>query len=1358
MVDPVYKWKRFWSPRSGEINFGDGGYLIDPDSEWGHHYNPDLVDFDKISHLRCLILLGEPGIGKTHAIETEESKLIDKGHKKGYDILKLRLRSCTNIDKLFKHKTFSDWISGTYNLHIFLDSLDEGLLNIDILATLLVDGFEEFFDDYPDYINRLYLRITCRTAIFPKFLEGALAKIFGKESLGIYELAPLRRIDVIETLQTNGLDSNIFLEEVQRKGVSAFAIKPITLKFLINTYRRNNYRFPPEQKLSDLYLDGCRELCEEPPENDFRASKELINLDSDQRLIVAAKIAAVTIFANRSAIWIESGQGKISDEDVPLRILCQGDAIAKEREFPVTESAVRETLDTGLFSGRGENKCLGWVHQTYAEFMAAWCLKEHKLSLSEIMNLIIHPEDPDKRIVPQLYETVAWLASMIPEVFQEVMKTDPDILLQSDIGTTSEVDKAALVESLLKLYDEDKLVYHYRLSSSYEKLNHSELSKQLKPYICEYNKSIHSRYVAIEIAEECDVKSLQENLVDVALDSENDYWVKTRAVQAVGSIGDKNSKTRLKPLAFGENENDPEDELKAQVLKALYPNYITVEEVLNVLTQPKIQHTIGGRYQEFIAKEIGQHLTLTDLPLALNWLEKLLTRQQTRRCELSYPFTQLSDEIMIKAWEHLEDKNILEGFARISLIRLQKYEEIVDHYYHPAFKDNLIRNDNKRRSLIEAIISIIPENVQELYWLVNSISFDRTPIILNQDFQWILECCAVSQPEHKQKIYAKLIKLRFDINNAQQVNAFLTADEKNPLFFKAEFPSLLEPIVLGSDRAKKAESEYLEDMKILSHEEKPLLQPPPKKRIIIILNQIELVQINLWCRLCQAMILKPTSKHFNESYNPDLTNLPGWEEAEDITKIRIISAAKLYILQGEPENNSWVGTNSFYDSALYGYKALCLVSAKDNNFISTISPDIWKKWTPIIIDYPNADQYKDYRQYLISKAYKNAPDEFIRIVMILIDKENEQYSQIRHIVDQIRCCWDEHLGNIILEKLKDDKLTHESIESLLKYLLINQVNEAQIFAESLISLPPPKLAKERAKAITAAKMLMLYTKDASWSIIWSAIQQDREFGREVMESVSYSTSYKGTVEQKLKDECIADLYIFLVKEYPDVEEKQQNDSQDEEITGSKAWNITPKDSVKTWKDYIPERLQRRGTREACAALNKIIRELPELKDKLQWRLLDAEALVRRQTWKPYSPEEIIQLLSSKINYRDKSILSKGMTININGQVGVINSNSTVNGDQIVEQNNYSPDKNLIEAFDEIQQIINRITENYSTTTEAEKQIVVDKTVSEVKQNSMLMKRLNAAGKAFTFEAIKKASDLWWISPVVEAIKAAINPK
>ena len=166
MTNQVYPWKRFWCSRSGSINLGDNGYLYDPEAEWAKIYNPDLVTFEAICDLPCLALLGEPGIGKSHAIKVEQKEIISKVQKQGDQVLFLDLRSYGSEDRLirrlFESSEFTTWIGGEHHLHIFLDSFDECLLRVNTLATLLVDEFK----CQREKVNRLHIRIACRTAVW----------------------------------------------------------------------------------------------------------------------------------------------------------------------------------------------------------------------------------------------------------------------------------------------------------------------------------------------------------------------------------------------------------------------------------------------------------------------------------------------------------------------------------------------------------------------------------------------------------------------------------------------------------------------------------------------------------------------------------------------------------------------------------------------------------------------------------------------------------------------------------------------------------------------------------------------------------------------------------------------------------------------------------------------------------------------------------------------------------------------------------------------------------------------------------------------------------------------------------------
>src|SRR5690606_28580830 len=156
-----------------------------------------------------------------------------------------------------------------------------------------------------------------------------------------------------------------------------------TLDMLLRIYRQKG-GFPRRQ--ADLYAAGCRLLCEE--ENEYRRLAGQVGaLDADERMQIAGRIAAVTVFANKFAVWTGLDRGDVPESDIRLADL----RLAGDERTP-TAAQLRETLGTGLFSLRGPHR-IGWAHQTYAEFLAAWYLQSQGMTVSQFLSLLVHPGD-----------------------------------------------------------------------------------------------------------------------------------------------------------------------------------------------------------------------------------------------------------------------------------------------------------------------------------------------------------------------------------------------------------------------------------------------------------------------------------------------------------------------------------------------------------------------------------------------------------------------------------------------------------------------------------------------------------------------------------------------------------------------------------------------------------------------------------------------------------------------------------------------------------------------------------------------------------------------------------------------------
>ena len=1201
MSTHIYNWKRFWCSRSGNINLSDGGYLFDPDSEYRHIYNPDVVPFESISVIPCLILLGEPGIGKTHAMKTAQNAIHNKVKEEREQILCLDLRSYGTdmllIRNLFENTTFLSWIRGKHRLHLFLDSLDECLLRIDTLATLLVEEFKK----YP--VERLCLRIACRTADWPNSFENGLIHLWGKDAAGVYELAPLRRVDVIEAAKAHNLAPDVFLQEIDQKEIVPLAIKPVTLNFLINIYLKKGH-LPLTQ--SELYLQGCRLLCEET--NESRRDARLTGSFSiEQRLTISLRLAAITIFSNRYAIWTGVNRGDVPDEDITIQELCGGNEGIDGVQFQVTENAIKETLGTGLFSSRGPNR-MGWAHQTYAEFLAAMYLIKHEMTNAQIMSLFVHPGDPENKLVPQLHETAAWLAGMLPELFRKFMRINPEVLLRSDVAKADAKELASLVESLLKLYDEEELIDRdWDNQKRYKKLAHPNLAEQLRPYISDHTKCIIVRRVAINIAEACKLQTLQNDLADIALNQKQPLSIRKEAIYALGHIADDNTKIRLKPLATGNIEEDTNNELKGYSLQALWPNYIKAEELFANLTSIKRQRFFGA-YQYFLSYELARKLAPNVLPTALKWIECQESNHKSNHC-----FEKLEDSIILKAWEYIELPGVLPDFAKSVLILLKRHRRIVSNDIEQKFRNILSNenNDNNRRRVLEAILPLISNPEKDTIHL--------TPLVFSRDVMWMLERLRVEKSKEIHLIWADLINWAFDRKDAVQLDAIIVACQSNKTLAET-FSWLLKPIELNSSEAAKMKADYLERLKWQKrNKERPLLEPSPAERVAELLNECESGNSSAWWQLNMEMTLEPDSNYYGDELEPDLTILPVWKTADTETRARIVAAAKRYVFEQVPETQKWLGENSIYRPAFAGYRALRLLLKELPDFISSLPPDLWKKWAPIILAYPIlTDGDKETHLKLIKISYLHAPDEIIRTLMVLINKENKDLGRI-NIIREVEVCWDNRIANALLTKVKDENLKSESIGCLLRNLLDHGVVEAKTFAETLISSPSSACEIKRSKAIVAARELMNHAADAGWPVVWQTIQNEVEFGRKVIETLAHENDTSTErVWQLLTEDRLADLYIWIAHQYPHAEDPKHNE----------AYWVETRDSIAHFRDSILNHLKQRGTHNACDAIQRIVNEFPKLK-WLKWILQEAQSITRRQTWVPPNPCDILKIANNQ---------------------------------------------------------------------------------------------------------------------------------
>jgi hypothetical protein len=191
------------------------------------------------------------------------------------------------------------------------------------------------------------------------------------------------------------------------------------------------------------------------------------------------------------------------------------------------------------------------------------------------------------------------------------------------------------------------------------------------------------------------------------------------------------------------------------------------------------------------------------------------------------------------------------------------------------------------------------------------------------------------------------------------------------------------------------------------------------------------------------------------------------------------------------------------------------------------------------------------------------------------------------------------------------------------------LEEAREYLQSLVSFPLPLEEDKRERVIIASTVLFNYATPSSWSVVWAAIQQDPDFGRELIESVA-NRFYPSGIRSELNEKQLADLYSWLVRQYPYNEDPDHSND-------VMAHNVGTRESVANLRDGTLGQLKNFGTPQACNEIQRIAQEFPEL-TRLKKTLIDAQSIMRRKTWEPASPDTILQIFSSDRTQTMKKIL------------------------------------------------------------------------------------------------------------------------
>ncbi|MGR9114376.1 MAG: NACHT domain-containing protein [Gammaproteobacteria bacterium] len=1121
--------------------FAQSGYLSLPSPEFSRYDSPIPKTLAELNQIPVLILLGEPGYGKSHAL-VDERKRLEKEQADDLIIFEdLKTFVPGDEQRLLDSGKFKCVEEGR-KIWILLDSLDE--CTISNPAHWLIANFIQKVD-YPEQV---FVRIICRPSHWPDLLEQAFSERWQsvvKSSVELWRLCPLRQEDIRTAADTNRINADDFLTTVVERNSEQLAALPVTLQFMLKLFKEK--RLPKLR--TEIFEQGLELLCEDSPER--RISGTTSQIPAIHRFQVATRIALGCMLQGHNTIWLGPRV------ECPIGLFDANIVASTEGDLEITNQAIKETLElTGVFA-RLDGKRFQFASRTFAEFLAAWYIAKSRVPIQQKLKVLLNPDS--QRLIPDLHETAAWLAALDADFLAWLVKHEPEAALEADFATLAQADLPALVDGMLSMaIAEQRPSYDWQRLA---KLKYKGIEQQLSHVIADNSNSssFSVRALAIRIVNACELQTLGAELAEVALNDQEDFELRSLAVSRMANM-DNNARIRLIPLA----ESDNESSLKAKALSVLGPALMGAEAFFNQITPTYLESApFDFRFIIDEAPFLDQ-LDVDGLKVGLKWITK-----HTPIGYDSFTSNRLKSRLLVRAFDHLNEKELV-----TEIVHAMK----ALHSHHEPFFDGLDRNESinpfddvaTRHIVVTELISQFDsESVSE--WI-----FSRERCIRSEDCRWLFQQYDQERSDEKRRLIAGTINQLIQIDGNREAveevlsRAGVAVNDPDPILSES-MAWLVRPIDLFSEATKSSREQYFRRKALnrKSNRQAKSLPNPPSFYIQTNLSACEAGDLDHWSDLIGSLALQEDGS-YTFPHDPD--SLPGWFNADDTIRNRITEVAIQYLESAvPPDDKVLLKSSRTLEQASCG---LAVAIVTDADKLQRLSGEHLSRWCLVAVTHFFESEI---RQRIFRKLRPIVTDAFDDAVLKKIDREAIEGSL--RLLESCRDVW----HPVFLQRLADTRINapdwpFDSRLCLAEFLIQNNLSN---ITEHLVDwLDDPETANRCSVAIA----LLRYVPVQAWPNIQRLLIEDEEIAREVVLAIAYSGGYSDTIYSDLDEAQLGWLYDRLRELFPPVEDPPIPDN---------VYTPTRRHDTSKFRDEMIGRLKNMATPEAIKELDRICKAYPD---------------------------------------------------------------------------------------------------------------------------------------------------------------------
>lgn len=1141
----------------------------------------NFVMGDSLRTQRCLVILGEPGIGKSTIIAGPSLM------PAGVEELRIDLGGIERMTDVFDHPMILTWKVGEGELCLVLDALDEAIARLGNAGRILGVQLRQLPTD------RLWLRITCRSADWPSMLDQDLGVCFSSENtsdrIPKWELTPLSEADVAAYASAHALDGQKFLDAVLQAYAGPLAARPLTLKFLVDLYRDNAKNLVAS--MTELYESGLEHLAREW--NQSRLDTQLTGrLTAIQRLAIARRIAACALLAGTDAIV----DGIATPGQLSMDTLIGGNESILLGDIEVSKQNVQEVLATSIFASSGDHSHR-FSHRTFMEYLCATFLTP--LTDRQLRSILL---GFDGLVYPMLRQVAAWITAIDPPRFLWIAEVDPELFLSVPIAVPDDDIKRVIVDGILARAALGESLRSWQ--SSARMLRHSDLETQLRPWLAP-TQNEDARCAAIRIIRDTRLLELREDLVTIVLDASAPLSVRVDAGSTLCHFADAVASTELASLAT-RSKGDLSIEIKRIALQLSWPRALSTSDLFSHLVAPLGLYI--DSYSRFLY-DLPTQLSGHDLVLALEWV------LETEPVDLEhYPLNDLADSIVRQAMRHPDEEPLLTALTKIAIGRMTQRRGLF--FNRPELDKNTVPMEVRCR-LQEMILPLVsPDHVLRLRSTGASDGlFD--PSDLEQLVEWFDDPkFAVARPT-----IGRLIKYLYNPVHTGHVDLIMRLSADHPIRSQ-HLIYWLETIHLGSVDAARQKAEWLSDQSLIGvYETRPNDQM--LKAITSLLDVAESINQNAFWLVCRKLQAQPDSKWVFNRHYPDLINQHQWRELPRRLKARIVAAALAYLKYETCAPPRWLGTNYLPYQSIASFQAMALLLYTDLPSLNTLDASVWEKWASTVVAYPTRDRAA--KKSLLELASVHAHASVIEAVGVLMKAANDENEEIS-LDEVLNVVWCDELAHWLLARVQSHELAERTAAS----------------AESILAERQPELVRRWLETRlddchvafnTRAQVggLLLGMGYASWNQVFNIIRSEESLGKAMIETAAMKTAKMADVDSIICEterithdfsvNAKADLFLWLATHYT-YESDLEIDTSDLEIDAIKA--VLARECVMQLRNNVLKSIEQEGSADAVEQCDRIVVALP----MYHWLRRVSHATretTRSMSWEPLPPKQLIKL-------------------------------------------------------------------------------------------------------------------------------------